>query len=52
MKINKQYQHKVNICWELNNKRKCVTLTKNEAYATRKWVEDNEGAVFWFAAVK
>lgn len=52
MKINKKHQPKVNICWELNDERKCVTLTKDEAYVTRKWVEDNDGVVFWFAAVE
>ena len=39
---------RVNICWELNEKRKCETLEKDHAYATRRHVEDNDGVVFWF----
>lgn len=42
---------KVNICWEVNNERKCETLSRDEAYALRKYVEDNNGVVFWFSAL-
>jgi hypothetical protein len=38
---------RVNICWEVGDEKKCATLSKEEAYATRKWVEDNDGVVFW-----
>ena len=46
--MNKNKPIRVNICWELNEERKCETLEKNHAYATRRYVEDNEGVVFWF----
>jgi len=39
---------KVNICWELNNERKCETMSQDQAYATRKYCEKNNGVVFWF----
>ena len=39
---------KVNICWELNNERKCETMSQDQAYATRKYCEKNDGVVFWF----
>lgn len=39
---------RVNICWELNKERKCETLEKDHAYATRKYIEENDGVVFWF----
>ncbi len=42
---------RVNICYELKDERKCVTLSKNDAYATREWVEENGGIVFWFQAL-
>jgi hypothetical protein len=35
------------MCWEVGDEKKCATLSKEEAYATRKWVEDNDGVVFW-----
>jgi len=43
---------KVNICWELGKEKKCVTLNKNEAYATKKWVDEQNGVVFWFQPVE
>jgi hypothetical protein len=42
---------RVNICWEVGEEKKCVTLPKEEAYATRDWVEANNGCVFWFQAL-
>ena len=42
---------RVNICWELGEERKCVTLDKSDAYATREWVENNDGVVYWFQAL-
>ena len=42
---------RVNICWELGEERHCKTMTKDEAYATRKHVEDNGGVTFWFQAL-
>jgi|TARA_B100002051_G_scaffold245937_1_gene253664 hypothetical protein len=46
--MKKDKQIRVNICWELGAERKCETLSKYHAYATRKYVEDNDGVVFWF----
>jgi hypothetical protein len=48
MKINKNCRTLVNICWEIKNEKKCVTMSKEEAYATRKWVEEQDGVVWWF----
>jgi hypothetical protein len=48
MKINKDCKTLVNICWEVENIKKCVTMSKEEAYATRKWVEEQKGVVWWF----
>jgi len=42
---------RVNICWELGDEKKCVTLSKNDAYATRDWVEEQGGCVYWFQAL-
>jgi hypothetical protein len=41
----------VNVCWELGDEKKCVTLNKNDAYATRDWVEEQGGCVYWFQAL-
>jgi|TARA_E500000318_G_scaffold74946_2_gene69532 hypothetical protein len=43
---------KVNICWEVGKEKKCATLNKNEAYATKKWVDEQNGVVFWFQPVE
>jgi|TARA_Y100000015_G_C2341662_1_gene66247 hypothetical protein len=48
MKKNKDYKVRVNICWEVGEEKKCVTLSKDEAYATREWVDEQGGVVFWF----
>jgi hypothetical protein len=47
MKQKRNYSHRINMCWEVNDEKKCATLSKEEAYATKKWVEDNDGAIFW-----
>ena len=47
MKHSKDSKIRVNLCWEVGDEKKCATLSKEEAYATRKWVEDNDGVVFW-----
>ena len=47
MKKRRQVNIRVNMCWEVGKEKKCVTLSKEEAYATKKWVEDNDGVVFW-----
>jgi hypothetical protein len=47
VKRSKDLKIRVNLCWEVGDEKKCATLSKEEAYATRKWVEDNNGVVFW-----
>ena len=46
-KLKKEFKHRVNLCYEINDEKKCVTLSKEEAYAIKKWVEDSDGVVFW-----
>lgn len=46
MSRNKQIT--VNLCYELNKERKCQTLSKEDAYNTRKWVEEEGGFIWWF----
>lgn len=41
----------VNICYEINNKRKCATLSKEEAYMLKKQVLKMKGTVYWFDPV-
>lgn len=48
MKKPKEHNIRINICWEVKQEKKCVTLNKNDAYATRNWVEENGGTVYWF----
>jgi len=42
---------RVNVCWECGDDRKCETMNKEDAYRTRKWVEANNGFIFWFQAL-
>lgn len=51
MKIKKDYNPRINMCWEIGDEKKCVTLEKNNALATRDWVEKQGGVVFWFQAL-
>lgn len=51
MKKYKEPNLRVNICWEVGDEKKCVTLSKEEAYATKNWVEENDGMVYWFSPV-
>ena len=51
MKKYKEPYIRVNLCWEVGDEKKCVTLSKEQAYATREWVEENNGTVFWFQAL-
>ena len=51
MKCKKDPYIRVNMCWELGDEKKCVTLHKNNALATRDWVEKQGGVVFWFQAL-
>jgi hypothetical protein len=48
MKVQRDPQIRVNICWEVGDEKKCVTMSKEEAYVTRKWVEEQVGCVWWF----
>ena len=48
MKKYKDLPVRVNMCWIVGEEKKCATLNKQEAYATREWVEDNDGTIFWF----
>jgi len=45
---SKEYQPRVNVCWEHENERYCKTLSKDEAYALKKEMRDKGGVVFWF----
>jgi hypothetical protein len=51
-KLKKEFKVRVNLCYEVHDEKKCVTLSKEEAYATKKWVEDNDGCVWWFTALE
>ena len=42
---------RVNVCWEVDRKRKCETMAKEDAYKTKRWVEANDGFIFWFQAL-
>ena len=42
---------RVNVCWECGDERKCKTMEKEDAYRTRRWVEANDGFIFWFQAL-
>jgi hypothetical protein len=43
---------RVNVCWEINEERRCETLSKEQAYALRKDVEEDGGIIFWFQPVE
>jgi hypothetical protein len=51
VKKYKEPQIRVNICWEVGDEKKCVTMSKSQAYATREWVDKQGGVVFWFQAL-
>jgi len=51
VKKYKEPQIRVNICWQIGNDKKCVTLPKEHAYETKDWVEEQGGCVFWFQAL-
>lgn len=42
---------RVNVCYELNDKTKCITLRNQEAYALKTAIENEGGVVWWFVAV-
>jgi len=45
---DKEYRHRVNVCWEYKGERVCRTLSKDEAYALKKEMREKGGVVFWF----
>jgi len=51
VKKYKEPHIRVNICWEVGDEKKCATMDKSDAYATREWVEKNDGVVYWFQAL-
>lgn len=48
MKKEKHVVKRVNMCWQLKDEKKCVTLPREHAYETKEWVEEQGGCVFWF----
>ena len=50
-KMKKDQTKRVNICWQLKDERKCQTLSRDEAYALKEYIDDNNGCVFWFQAL-
>ena len=51
MKTNKEYKKRVNVCWEIGEERACKTMSKDEAYALKQWLDENNGFTFWFQAL-
>jgi metal-sulfur cluster biosynthetic enzyme len=51
MKKYKDPKIKVNVCYELGDVRRCRTMDKDEAYAIREWVEEQDGICFWFQPI-
>jgi len=51
MKVTKNPDINVNVCYELKDERKCLTLSKNEAYALRKAIKEQNGCVWWYQPV-
>jgi hypothetical protein len=45
VKKYKEPHIRVNICWQIGDEKKCVTLPKEHAYETRDWVESQGGNV-------
>ena len=51
MTLNRNKNITVNVCYEVHGKRKCTTLNKYDAFNLRKYVEHQEGVVWWFTAI-
>ena len=47
----KSSECKVNVCWEIGDHRECKTMTRNEAYALKAWLDENNGFTYWFQAL-
>lgn len=39
------------MCWDVNKKRQCKTLPREEAYALRKKIEEEGGCTWWFQPI-
>jgi len=50
--MKKEYKKRVNVCWEIGKERKCETMSKEDAYALRDWLDENNGFCFWFQALE
>lgn len=48
MAKRKDYDRRVNVCWELEGERHCKTLSKDEAYALKNDMREKGGVIFWF----
>jgi len=51
MTFKNRLNTKVNVCYELNGHRECVTLEKNDALNLRSYVDTEKGAVWWFCPI-
>ena len=47
MKKHKDKPTRINLCWQIGDEKKCVTLPREHAYETKDWVEEQGGVVFW-----
>ena len=47
----KSSECKVNVCWEIDDHRECKTMTRDEAYALKAWLDENNGFTYWFQAL-
>lgn len=52
VKKYKEPRIRVNVCWQIKDNKKCVTLPKEHAYETKDWVESQGGTIFWFQALE
>lgn len=41
----------VNLCFEINGERKCLTLNNREAFYVRNTIEKDGGVVWWFSSI-
>jgi hypothetical protein len=51
MKSNNNYKKRVNVCWQIGEERKCETMSHDDAYALKAWLDENDGFTFWFQAL-
>ena len=48
---NKDKSIRVNVCWEMQQNSQMRNNEKEDAYKTKRWVEANDGFIFWFQAL-